>query len=120
MSGLRRRVAALEVTRVGTLYRREAERLAQQYGGTAATHLEERRATAAAVVSRFGPRPDMRQAVRWAAEARGLDPDEVERQYLALKEARWASTNPSGGARRSRRGSTASDSSSSRRPSSPR
>ena len=88
MSGLSRRVAALEAARVDRLYRREAERLAQQYGGTVATHLEELRATASTIVARFGPHPDMRQAVRWAAEARGLDPDEVERQYLALKAER--------------------------------
>ena len=88
MSGLSRRVAALEASIVDAVYRREAERLAEQYGGSVATHLEELRATASTIVARFGPRPDMRLAVRWAAEARGLDPDEVERRYLALKEER--------------------------------
>ena len=88
MGSLSRRVAALETARVDRLYQQEAERLAELYGGTAATHLEELRATAAAIVSRFGPRPDMRQAVRWVAEARGIDPDAAERQYLVLKEQR--------------------------------
>ena len=88
MSGLSRRVAALEATRVDLLYRHEAERLAQQYGGSVATHLEELRAMAAAIVARYGPRPDMREVAQWAAEQRGLDPEEVYATMLALKEQR--------------------------------
>ena len=97
MSGLSRRVAALEATHVDAVYRREAERLAQQYGGSAATHLEELRATAAELAARFGPRPDWREVARWAAAQRGLDPDVVYREMMALKEARCSSTRPRGG-----------------------
>ena len=88
MSGLGRRIAALEAAHVDAVYRREAERLAQQYGGSAATHLEELRALAAEIVRRFGPHPDMREVARWAAQERGLDPDEVEARMMALKEER--------------------------------
>ena len=88
MSGLRRRVAALEATRVGTLYRREAERLAQQYGGTVATHLEQLRATAAEMAARFGSCPDWREVARWAAREHGVDPEVVYREMMALKETR--------------------------------
>ena len=98
MGSLSRRVAALETARVDRLYQQEAERLAQQYGGSVVSHLEDLRATASTIVARFGPRPDMRQAVRWAARERGIDPDAAERRYLALKEERSSSTNPSGGA----------------------
>ena len=88
MSGLSRRVAALEATHVDLLYRREAERLAHQYGGSVATHLEELRTLAAEIVRRFGPHPNMREVARWEAAEHGLDPDEVYRQMMALKEQR--------------------------------
>ena len=88
MSGLSRRVSALEATRVDLLYRQEAERLAQEHGGSVAGRLEELRAMAADMGRRFGPQPDMREVARWAAEQRGLDPDEVYAKLLALKEQR--------------------------------
>ena len=88
MSGLSRRVTALEATHVDALYRREAERLAQERGGSVASHLERLRALAAEMVRRFGPHPDMRAVACWAAAKRGLDPDEVYRQMMALKEKR--------------------------------
>ena len=88
MSGLNQRVAALEASRADLVYRREAERLAQQYGGSAATHLEKLRALAAEIVRRFGPHPNMREVARWEAAEHGLDPDEVEAQLMALKEQR--------------------------------
>ena len=88
MSGLGRRIATLEVAHVDAVYRREAERLAQQYGGSAATRLEELRALAVEIVRRFGPHPNMREVARWAAAEHGLDPDEVEAQMMALKEQR--------------------------------
>ena len=47
MGSLSRRVAALEAARVDRLYQQEAERLAELYGGSVATHLEHLRATAA-------------------------------------------------------------------------
>ena len=98
MSGLSRRVAVLEASRADLVYRREAERLAQQYGGSAATHLEELRALAAAIVARYGPRPDMREVAHWMAQERGLDPNAIYAEMMALKEGRSAATNPSGGA----------------------
>ena len=85
MSGLGRRIAALEAAHVDAVYRREAERLAQQYGGSVTTHLEELRALAAEIVRRFGPRPDMRAVAHWAAAERGLDPDEVYARMMDLK-----------------------------------
>ena len=88
MSGLGRRIAALEAAHVDAVYRHEAERLAQQYGGSAATRLAELRALAAEIVRRFGRHPNMREVARWEAAERGLDPDEVEAQMVALKEQR--------------------------------
>ena len=85
MSGLSRRVAALEATRIDALYRREAERLAQERGGSVASHLERLRALAAQMARRFGPRPDMRAVAHWAAAERGLDPDEVYARMMDLK-----------------------------------
>ena len=88
MGALSRRVTTLEAAAVDLVYRREAERLAKQYGGSAATRFEELRATAAVIIARFGPHPDMREVARWEAAERGLDPDEVEAQMMALKEKR--------------------------------
>ena len=88
MSGLSRRVAALEVAHVDALYRREAEHLAQERGGSVTTHLEKLRATAAEMARRFGPRPDWREVARWAAAEHGLNPDVVYREMMALREDR--------------------------------
>ncbi len=88
MSGLHRRVAALESARVDRLYQQEAERLAQQYGGSVATHLEQLRATAAELAAHFGPHPDWHEVARWAAAEHGLDPEVVYREMMALKEDR--------------------------------
>lgn len=88
MSGLGRRIAALEAAHVDAVYRREAERLAQQYGGSAVTHLEELRTLGTEIARRFGPRPDWREVARWAAAEHGLDPDVVYREMMDLKEER--------------------------------
>jgi hypothetical protein len=85
MGTLSRRLDALEARSVDLLYRREAERLAAEYGGSAADHLTELRTLAAEVVRRFGPRPDIWEVARWEARERGLDPDEVCAHLMARK-----------------------------------
>ena len=88
MSSLSRRVPALETARVDLIYRREAERVAAESGRPVATILAELRATAAEIIARFGPRPDMRAVAEWAAREHGLDPEKIYADMMALKEKR--------------------------------
>ena len=86
MSGLSRRVEALEAAHVDAVYRREAERLAQQYGGEASSYLDQLHAVVEEIFTRFGPQPDMREVARWVALEHGLDADELYAQAMAAKE----------------------------------
>ena len=82
MSGLSRRVAVLETTRVDALYQREAERLAEQYGGSVTDYLDELHGIAAEITARFGPRPDLRAVANWLAHKHRLDGDELYTQVM--------------------------------------
>ena len=88
MGELSRRVAALEAARADAVYRSEAERLAEQYGGSVATRLEGLRRLGTEIARRFGPRPDWHEVARWMAQKRGVDPDEVYAAMMELKAKR--------------------------------
>jgi len=88
VSSLSRRVEALEAAAVRRVYWSEAERLAHQYGGSAAAHFEELWRWGVEVARRFGPRPDWYEVARWLAQERGVDPDAVYANMMELKAKR--------------------------------